>query len=88
MEHTENILEPNKSLIPSLCNVLAMLQLRMFYDKNTKKNVVEAIAINCSNCNKDTGLYLKEIFHHVGMSWIICSNIEILYETEENDHPN
>ena len=46
---------------------------------------MEAIAIKCSNCNKDTGLYLKditieemitkfvlnEILHHVGMLWII-----------------
>ena len=46
---------------------------------------VEAIAIRCINCRKETGLYLitsifeemitkfvlNAIFHHVGMLWII-----------------
>ena len=63
-----------------------MFQLRIFHDKHKEEdNLVEAIAIKCSNCNKDTGLYLKditieemitkfllnEILHHVGMLWII-----------------
>ena len=35
-----------------------------------------------------TKFVLNAILHHMGMSWIICSNNEILYETEEKDHPN
>ena len=63
-----------------------MFQLHIFYDKhNESENVVEAIAIKCINCNKDTSLYLKDttieeittklvlntILYHVGMWWII-----------------
>ena len=33
MENTENILKPNKEIIPSLLNVFAMFQLILFYDK-------------------------------------------------------
>ena len=29
---------------------------------------------------------LNAILHHVGISWIICSNNEILYEIKENNH--
>ena len=61
---------------------------------------MEAIDINIRNCNKDTGLYLKDttieemitkfvlnlIFHRVVMSWIILPNNEMLYEIEENNH--
>ena len=68
--------------------------------KYEEENVVESIAIGCRNCNKDTGLYLKDttieemitkfvwhtIFNHVGMSWKILSNNEMLYEIEENYH--
>ena len=58
------------------------------------------IAIRCINCNKETGLYfrniegiiiryvLNSILHHVGMSWIICSNKEMFYEIENNNHPD
>ena len=34
-----------------------------------------------------TKFVLNTILYHVGMSWIICPNNEILYETEENNHP-
>ena len=61
-----------------------------------------AIGINCINCNKDTGLHIKnstieemitqfvlnKILHHVGMLWIICSNKEIKYEMDKINHPN
>ena len=58
MEHTANILEQNKSLIPSLLNVFSMFHLRIFYDKhNEEENILYAIDIKFSNCNKDTGLY-------------------------------
>ena len=63
---------------------------------------MEVIDIRCTNCGKETGLYLQNsafeeiitkfvlnaILHHVGMSWIICSNEEILYEMDEINHPN
>ena len=34
-----------------------------------------------------TKFVLSAILHHVGMSWIICSNEEILYEMDESNHP-
>ena len=40
MENNENILEPNKALIPLLLKVFAMFQLRIFYDKNTRKKML------------------------------------------------
>ena len=63
-----------------------MFQLHIFYYKhNEEGNIVVDVAINCSYCNKETGINFKnttieemitnfvltEIFHHVGMSWII-----------------
>ena len=80
-----------------------MFQLHIFYDKHNKKeNFVHAIAISSGNCNKDTVLNMKNtriegmitkfvvnaIFHHVGILWIIFSNSNMLYETEENNHPD
>ena len=60
IEHTANILDPNKWLIPSLLKVFSMFQLSLFYDKhNQEENVVDAIAIRCINCNKYTGLMIK-----------------------------
>ena len=71
--------------------------MRLFFDEHDEEgNIAGAIAIRCINCNKETGLNLKDtpieeiiakfmlnaIFHHVGISWIICSNKEILYEIE------
>ena len=58
------------------------------------RDKVEAVAIRCINCRKETGLYLRTptleenitkfvldaILHHVGMSWIICSNKKMKYE--------
>ena len=35
-----------------------------------------------------TNFVLNEILHHVGISWIICSNNEMFYEIKESDHPN
>ena len=83
IEHTSNILEPNKWLIPSLLNSFSMFQLRIFYDKhNEEENIVDSIVIKCSHYNKGTGLHIKNttieemitkfllnaILHHVGMS--------------------
>ena len=35
-----------------------------------------------------TEFVLNAILHHVGMSWIISSNEEMIYETEKNNHPD
>ena len=40
MEHTENIINPNKGLIPSLLKVFYMFKLSLFYDKNMRKNIL------------------------------------------------
>ena len=86
VEHTANILKPNKGLITSLLTVFSMFQLRLFDNKEDEEGkVVDIIDIRCINCNKETGLYLinstieemitkfllNAILHHVGMSWII-----------------
>ena len=61
-----------------------MFQLYLIYDRDQ----LGYIAIRCINCKKEKGLYLgtstleeiitkfllNAILHHVGMSWIICSN--------------
>ena len=54
MEHTANILKPNKGLITSLLKVFAMFELRLIDDISK----VEAIAIRFINCKKETDLYL------------------------------
>ena len=87
MEHTANILTPDKGLISSLLKVFAMFELPLIDDGDK----VEAIDIRCINCKKETGLYLgtstleeiitkfvlNTLLHHVGISWIICSNEEM-----------
>ena len=35
-----------------------------------------------------TKFVLNAILHHVGMSWIICSNLKMKYEMDEINHPN
>ena len=78
MEHTENILKPNKGLISSLLKVFDMFELRLTYDKEK----LDVISIMCINCKTETGLYLgtstleemitklvlNAILHHMGMS--------------------
>ena len=77
MEHTENIINPNKWIMPSLLKVFDMFELRLIDDRDK----LEAIAIRCINCKKEIGLYLgtstregninkfllNAILHHVGM---------------------
>ena len=84
MEHTANILNPEKGIISSILKVFAMFEFSLIDDRYK----VEAIAIMCINCKKETVLYLgistleemitklliNAILHHVGMSWIICYN--------------
>ena len=96
MEHTANIIKPNKGIISSLLMVFAMFELLLIDDRYK----VEAIATRCINCKKETGLYLETstldeiitefvlntIWHHVGMSWIICSNEGIKYEIDKSNH--
>ena len=69
-----------------------MFHMRLSYDKqNEEDNVVENIAIKCSICHRNTGLFLKDktveelitilllniVLHHVGLSCIISSNKQI-----------
>ena len=71
-----------------------MFQMHLFYYKhNEEDNVVEAIFIKCSNCDRSTGLFLKDktaeemitkfvlnvVLYHVGFSWIISSNKKMKY---------
>ena len=93
MEHTANILKPNKGLISSLLKVFDMFGFRLINDINK----VEDIAIRCINCKKETGLYLgtstleemitkfmlNAILHHVGMLWVISFNEEKKYEMDK-----
>ena len=58
------------------------------------------ISIQCINCKRETGLFLKNtifkemvtkyalnvIQHHVGMSWIISCNDYMKYEMDNNNH--
>ena len=61
IEHTENVLNPDKGLINSLLKVFSMFKLSLFYDRyNGEVNIVDTIAIRCSNFNKETGLNLKD----------------------------
>ena len=94
MEHTENIINTNRGLIPSLLRVFGMFGLRLIDDRDK----LEAVAIRCINCKKETGLYLgnstlsemitkfmfNKILNYVGMSGIICSNEEMKYEIDES----
>ena len=46
-----------------------MFQLRLFYNKHDDEgNVEDAISIKCSNCNNETGLYLKDTLR-LAMKW-------------------
>ena len=53
IEHTKNILKPNKELIPSLLKAFDIFQLHLFDNKQDKEvNAVDIIAIRCSNSKK------------------------------------
>ena len=73
-----------------------------WYNKgNDDKNKVEHIAIRCSNCEKETGLYmdnmntkfkdiiasfvLNTVLNHVGMSWIIETNKHLEYDMDKHN---
>ena len=55
MEHTANITEKNNGLISSLLKVFTMFGLILNY----KEGKLDVISINCINCKRETGLYLK-----------------------------
>ena len=55
MEHTANIIKPNKGMIPSLLKVFEMFVLHLIDDKDK----LDAIDIRCINCKKATGLFLR-----------------------------
>ena len=57
MEHTANIINPNKGIIPLLLKIFVMFGLSLFGD--TEK--LDTISIRCINCKKGPGLYLKKI---------------------------
>ena len=79
-----------------------MFQMCLCYCKHIEvENDVEAIAINCSNCRKSTGLFLKvkkvkyiitkfllnTVLHYVGLYWISSSNKKMEYDIKENNYP-
>ena len=53
MEYTEDRIENDITLLPSLLNMFLMIQNRCWYNKgHDDQNKVEHIAIRCSNCGK------------------------------------
>ena len=55
MEHTANILKPNKGIITSLLKVFSMFELHLINNKDK----LYAIAIRRINCKKATGVFLR-----------------------------
>ena len=53
MEHTANILNPNKGLIPSLLKLFSVFELSLIDDRYK----VYTKASRCINCKKETVLY-------------------------------
>ena len=59
-EHTADNIETQIMLLPLLLKMFAMFKTRLWYDKeNLKENVLENIAIRCSNGGKTTVLSVK-----------------------------
>ena len=75
-----------------------MFELYLIDDRDK----LDSISIRCTNCKKETVLYLttftleemitkfvlNTILHHVGMSWIICSNEKTKYQMDKINHPD
>ena len=53
MEHTANILKPNKGIIPSLLKLFEMFELRLI----DYKYKLDAISISCIKNKKATGSF-------------------------------
>ena len=61
MEHTASNIETDISQLLSLIKVFDMFQMHLLYhEQNDKEHFMEAIAIQCRNCHRNTGLYLKD----------------------------
>ena len=88
MDYTAYRTENERTLLPSLLNMFSMFQISFWYNKgHDDQNKVEHIAVRCSNCGKETSLYvdnmntkykyiitsfvLNTVLHHFGISWII-----------------
>ena len=98
MEHTVNILKPNKAIITLLLRAFEMFESRLIDDKDK----LDTMDIRCIKCKKETFLFkrnstleemitkfvLNAILHHVGMSLIICPNKETKYDIDKSNHPN
>ena len=74
MEHTPNILKPNKGRIPSLLNGFSIFELCLFDDKDK----LDSIDIRCINCKKETGLFLRNsTFDEMITKFVLKSVLEI-----------
>ena len=61
IEHTTEIINPNKGPITSLSKVFDTFQLRLFDNKKDEEvKVVEIIAISCINCKKKNRFIFKK----------------------------
>ena len=78
-----------------------MFKIRCWYNKgHNDKNKVGNIAIECSNCGKETVIYmdnmnttyqdiitlflLNTVLHHVGMLWTIETHEQLEYDMDKN----
>ena len=60
MDNNADNTETQITLLPYLLKIFAMFHMRQWYHKEkADKNVVETIAIRCSNCGKATDIYMK-----------------------------
>ena len=76
--------------------------MRFWYDKEDDgKNDANIRALRCSNCEKETCLYMNNmntnyrniiasivlytVLHHVGMSWIIETHEQVKYDIYKNN---
>ena len=60
IEHTEDNMKNQITLLPLLLKMFAMLKMRLWYNNEyIEENVVGNIGIRCRNCGKTTGLSVK-----------------------------
>ena len=95
MDHTENNMDTNITLLPSFFKVFVMFKMCLWYDKEIhEENLVNNIAIWFINSGKTTGLSVENtnykdminkfgcnsVLHHVFISWIIDKNEQLEYD--------
>ena len=102
MDYTADIIENEIVLLPSLLKMFSMFHISCWYIKgHYDKNKVENIAIRCSNCEKETMIYMdnmnttyqdiitpfvwNKVLHHVGMLWPIETHEKLKYDTENHN---